>query len=211
AAGCTASRPRCTPRARSAGVRAPCRGGGLRGDVHLAHRGRVGPRDREARRGARRGAGRDARDLAGLGYGASPHAGRGGLRRVRANAARHVIVRWGVAAVAVLLGELAIERPLLVTSARFAEVELPVEQRFAGVRRHAPVDTVDAAIEAAAGADGLVGLGGGSAIDTAKAASAATGVALIAVPTTYSGSEWTTYFGMRDEARRAKTGGGGAR
>src|SRR5262249_38824504 len=118
---------------------------------------------------------------------------------------------WGVAAVAALLGELAIERPLLVTSARFAQVELPVEQRFAGVRRHAPVDTVDAAIEAAAGADGLVGLGGGSAIDTAKAASAATGVALIAVPTTYSGSEWTTYFGMRDEARRAKTGGGGAR
>jgi len=122
-----------------------------------------------------------------------------------------VIVRWGVAAVTALLGELAIERPLLVTSARFAEVDFPVERRFAGVRRHAPVDTVDAAIGAAVGADGLVGLGGGSAIDTAKAVSAATRLALIAVPTTYAGSEWTTYFGMRDEARRAKTGGGGAR
>ncbi len=30
------------------------------------------------------------------------------------------------------------------------------------------------------------------------------------MPTTYSGSEWTPYFGMRDEARRAKTGGSGA-
>jgi maleylacetate reductase len=30
------------------------------------------------------------------------------------------------------------------------------------------------------------------------------------VPTTYAGAEWTPYFGMRDEARRLKTGGGGA-
>src|SRR4029079_17576574 len=29
-------------------------------------------------------------------------------------------------------------------------------------------------------------------------------------PTTYSGSEWTAYFGMRDEERGAKTGGSGA-
>jgi maleylacetate reductase len=69
---------------------------------------------------------------------------------------------------------------------------------------------VAAATAAAEGADGLVGVGGGSAIDAAKAVSAATGLRLIAVPTTYSGSEWTPYFGMRDEARRAKTGGSGA-
>jgi maleylacetate reductase len=30
------------------------------------------------------------------------------------------------------------------------------------------------------------------------------------VATTYAGSEWTPYFGMRDEAQRAKTGGSGA-
>ena len=121
-----------------------------------------------------------------------------------------MIVRWGLDALGPLLAELASERPLLVTSERFASLELPVDARFAGVRRHAPLDVVAAATEAAAGADGLVGLGGGSAVDTAKAVSAATGLPLVAVPTTYAGSEWTPYFGMRDEARRAKTGGSGA-
>jgi maleylacetate reductase len=122
-----------------------------------------------------------------------------------------VIVRWGIADLAALLDELEMRRPLLVTSERFAALELPVAARFTGVRRHAPVEVVSAATDAARAADGLVGLGGGSAIDTSKAVSAATGLALVAVPTTYAGSEWTPYFGMRDEARRAKTGGGGAR
>ena len=122
-----------------------------------------------------------------------------------------MIVRWGLPQLAPLLAELGLERPMLVTSARFANLDVPVAARFAGVRRHAPVDVVSAATEAAATADGLVGVGGGSAIDTAKAVSAATGLRLVAVPTTYAGSEWTPYFGIRDEARRAKTGGSGAR
>jgi maleylacetate reductase len=122
-----------------------------------------------------------------------------------------MIVRWGIDGLAALLDELEIRRPLLVTSERFGGLELPVAVRFTGVRRHAPVEVVSAATDAARAADGLVGLGGGSAIDTSKAVSAATGLALVAVPTTYAGSEWTPYFGMRDEARRAKTGGGGAR
>jgi maleylacetate reductase len=121
-----------------------------------------------------------------------------------------VIVRWGLDGLAQLMDELAMERPMLVTSGRFAELELPVAERFAGVRRHAPIDVVTAATVAASDADGLVALGGGSAIDTGKAVSARTGLPLIAVPTTYSGSEWTAYFGMRDEARGAKTGGSGA-
>ena len=121
-----------------------------------------------------------------------------------------MIVRWGLAQLAPLLAELGLERPLLVTSARFADLELPVTARFAGVRRHAPVDVVATATQAAATANGLVGVGGGSAIDTAKAVSASTGLRLVAVPTTYAGSEWTPYFGMRDEARRSKTGGSGA-
>jgi maleylacetate reductase len=121
-----------------------------------------------------------------------------------------VIVRWGIGELGGLLGEFGSERPLLVTSARFADLELPVSRRFAGVQRHVPLEVVSAATAAAAEADGLVGLGGGSAIDTSKAVSAGTGLPLVAVPTTYAGAEWTPHFGMRDEVRRVKTGGTGA-
>jgi maleylacetate reductase len=121
-----------------------------------------------------------------------------------------VIVRWGLEALGPLLTELGSERPLLVTSDRFGGLELPVQARFTGVRTHAPIETVEAATVAAGDADGLVALGGGSAIDSGKAVSAVTGLPLVAVPTTYAGAEWTQYFGMRDAARGVKTGGSGA-
>lgn len=121
-----------------------------------------------------------------------------------------MIVRWGIDRLGGLLDELGVERALLVTSERFGGVDLPVSARFTGVRSHSPLEVVSAATAAATGADGVVGLGGGSAIDTAKAVAAAAGLPLVAVPTTYSGAEWTPYFGMRDEARRVKTGGSGA-
>ncbi len=121
-----------------------------------------------------------------------------------------MIVRWGLGELPGLLGELGIARPLLVTSSRWHDLELPAASRYEGVRPHAPVETVRAAVAAATGADGVLGLGGGSAIDTAKAVSAATGLRLVNVPTTYAGAEWTPYFGMRDEAARVKTGGSGA-
>jgi maleylacetate reductase len=100
---------------------------------------------------------------------------------------------------------------LLVTSERWRELDLPVAQGFYGVRPHSPAATVAAAKEAAGEADGLVALGGGSAIDTAKAVSAATGLSLVSIPTTYSGAEWTRSFGVRDEERGIKAGGSGAR
>ena len=121
------------------------------------------------------------------------------------------IVRWGLGELGPLLEELGVARPLLVTSERWRALDLPVAARYHGVRPHAPVETVEAAIDAADGADGVVGLGGGSAIDTAKAVSAAREVPLVSVPTTYAGAEWTPYFGMRDESRGVKTGGAGAR
>jgi maleylacetate reductase len=122
-----------------------------------------------------------------------------------------VIVRWGLGELGPVLAGLGSERALLITSPRFAGLEdLPVIARFEGASRHSPLATVEAGTAAASGADAVVGLGGGSAIDTAKAVSAATELPLVAVPTTYAGSEWTTYFGMRDEGRRVKTGGDGA-
>jgi maleylacetate reductase len=122
-----------------------------------------------------------------------------------------VIVRWGLDALPEVLAEVGSERPLLVTSRRWDSLDLPVAARFAGVRQHAPLETIDEAVAAAedAGADGLVALGGGSAIDTTKAVSAATGLPVVSIPTTYSGSEWATGFGMRDPERGVKVSGRG--
>jgi maleylacetate reductase len=121
-----------------------------------------------------------------------------------------VIVRWGLDELGPLLADIGSTRPLLITSDRFAGADVPVERRFSGVRAHTPADTVAAAVEQAANADAVVPFGGGSAIDTAKAVSAQTGLPVVSVPTTYSGAEWTTFFGTRDEERRVKGGGSGA-
>jgi maleylacetate reductase len=56
----------------------------------------------------------------------------------------------------------------------------------------------------------VLAVGGGSAIDLGKALSAAAGLPLVSVPTTYAGAEWTSYFGVRDPQRRMRGGGGGA-
>lgn len=121
-----------------------------------------------------------------------------------------MIVRWGLEAYPGLLEELGIRRPLLVTSRRWESLDLPAAKRYPGVRQHAPLETVEEAKAAAEDADGVVGLGGGSAIDTAKAVSAATGLRVVSIPTTYAGAEWARGFGMRDEERGVKVSGTGA-
>jgi maleylacetate reductase len=113
-----------------------------------------------------------------------------------------VIVRWGLDQLPPLLAELGIERPLLVAPTRWHELDLPAAARWAEI----PSDRIAVPEDV----DGIVAVGGGSAIDTAKAASAASGLPLVSVPTTYSGSEWTPFFGVRTPDRRAVGGGGGA-
>jgi maleylacetate reductase len=114
-----------------------------------------------------------------------------------------VIVRWGLTDLEPLLAEVGISRPLLVASARWGSNDLPAAARWDEIPSHR--------IEVPAGVDGLLAAGGGSAIDTAKAASAATGLSLVSVPTTYSGAEWNRHFGVRDPDRRMVGGGTGAR
>ena len=122
-----------------------------------------------------------------------------------------MIVRWGLEELGPVLDLVGANRgAVLVASERWRELELPVAERYHGVRPHAPVETVRAAIASAGDADAVVGLGGGSAIDTAKAVSAERGIPLVSVPTTYAGAEWTPYYGMRDETRGVKSGGSGA-
>ena len=122
-----------------------------------------------------------------------------------------MIVRWGLDELPGVLDELSVSAPLLIASERWRDFDLPVARRFHGVQPHAEISGVRAAIEAAAGADGLVALGGGSAIDTAKAVSSETGLPIVSIPTTYSGAEWTQGFGMRDREAGVKRGGGGAK
>ena len=54
----------------------------------------------------------------------------------------------------------------------------------------------------ALGADGCVSIGGGSAIGLGKAVALETGVATIAIPTTYAGSEMTTVWGMTADGHK---------
>jgi maleylacetate reductase len=121
-----------------------------------------------------------------------------------------VIVRWGQEELPAVLREVGIARPLLVTSRRWRDLDVPAASRFYGVEPHTPEQTVWAAIEAANAADGVLAVGGGSAIDTGKAVSARLELPVVSVPTTYSGAEWSPFFGIRDEVRRVKGGGGGA-
>ena len=117
-----------------------------------------------------------------------------------------MIVRWGLGELDGLLAELGIERPFILASERWSELPLPGTGRWTEV----PTDRLADVTAAVDGADGLLAVGGGSAIDLAKAVSAETGLPLVSVPTTYSGSEWTGFFGVRDPDRRMKGGGAGA-
>jgi alcohol dehydrogenase class IV len=120
-------------------------------------------------------------------------------------------VRWGLEALPGVLEELSVGEPLLISTERWRDLDLPVARRFYGALPHADIAGVRAATEASAGADGLVALGGGSAIDTSKAVSSETGLPIVSIPTTYSGAEWTQGFGMRDKQAGVKRRGGGAR
>jgi alcohol dehydrogenase class IV len=117
-----------------------------------------------------------------------------------------VIVRWGLSELPSVLAELGIESPLLVASERWSTQALPIEPAV----RWMEVPSTGIADAAEVAGDGVVALGGGSAIDLAKAISAAADVPVVSVPTTYAGAEWTGYFGVRDHERRMHGGGSGA-
>jgi maleylacetate reductase len=120
--------------------------------------------------------------------------------------ANEVIVRWGLGELPGLLEEAGIKRPFTVASDRWSHLDLPRAGRW----RQVPTDRIREVAEAAGGCDGLLAIGGGSAIDVAKAVSSTTGLRLVSVPTTYSGAEWTLSFPIRDESRRVAGGASGA-
>ncbi len=117
-----------------------------------------------------------------------------------------MIVRWGLRQLPAVLAELRIGRPLLVASGRWDGNDFGI--RPAARWTEVPTDRIGEA--AAQAEDGIVAVGGGSAIDLGKALSAEADLPLVSVPTTYAGAEWTPYFGIRDPERKLKGGGAGA-
>jgi maleylacetate reductase len=113
-----------------------------------------------------------------------------------------VIVGWSLDELPAVLAEAGIERPFLIASPRWKKLDLPHVEWWAEVPSHR--------LQVPAVADGILAVGGGSAIDTGKYASAESGKPVVHVPTTYSGAEWTTFYGIRSPDRVMQGGGAGA-
>jgi alcohol dehydrogenase class IV len=88
-----------------------------------------------------------------------------------------------------------------------APIASRISATFTDVRMHVPVETAEAARSLAleSGAQAVLSIGGGSATGTAKAVALTTGLPIVAVPTTYAGSEVTAVWGMT-EGQRKTTG-----
>jgi len=123
-------------------------------------------------------------------------------------------VRFGSGAAADSLrteiGGLGAARVMLIASKsgmRLADeiaAGLPVALRYDDVVMHVPVEVAERARDAAAanGIDALVSVGGGSTTGLAKAIAMTTGLPIIAVPTTYAGSEATPVWGLTEGAKK---------
>ena len=114
-----------------------------------------------------------------------------------------MIVRWSLDELPAALADAGIERPFLIASPRWQRLDLPRIDSWSEV----PSDRIQVPREA----DGILAVGGGSAIDMGKLASAQSGKPVVHVPTTYSGAEWTTFYGVRSPDRIIRGGGAGAR
>jgi alcohol dehydrogenase class IV len=75
---------------------------------------------------------------------------------------------------------------------------------FREAAMHTPVEVTETAMAVvkAEGVDGLVAIGGGSAIGLSKAISLRTNLPQIAIPTTYAGSEMTPVLGQTEAGRK---------
>jgi len=114
-----------------------------------------------------------------------------------------VIVRFGLAELGGTLAEVGIARALVIASERWRTLDVPHVAWW--------TDVPSVRVDVPPAADGILAIGGGSAIDTGKHASAETGLPVVHVPTTYSGAEWTTFYGIRSPDRVMRGGGAGAR
>lgn len=103
-------------------------------------------------------------------------------------------------------GRLGASRVMVISSEREAALageitaEVPVALHHHEVVMHVPVEVAERAREAAAKtqADAIVAIGGGSTTGLAKGIAMTSGLPIIAVPTTYAGSEATAVWGLTE-------------
>ncbi|THG31564.1 maleylacetate reductase [Naasia lichenicola] len=76
--------------------------------------------------------------------------------------------------------------------------------RFDEVVQHVPIEVAERARAAATAADVdlIVSIGGGSTTGLAKAIAMTTGIPIVAIPTTYAGSEATNVWGLTEASRK---------
>lgn len=81
---------------------------------------------------------------------------------------------------------------------------VPVEVLHADVAMHVPIEVAERARAVADehDVDAIVSLGGGSTTGLAKAVALTTGLPVVAVPTTYAGSEATDVWGLTEQGRK---------
>jgi maleylacetate reductase len=127
--------------------------------------------------------------------------------------ARVVFGAGSIGQLPVEVERLGAKRVLLISTPGRAEMvrsvskDLSVAGVFDQAVMHTPIDAVEEARKQAkaANADCCVAVGGGSTIGFGKAIALTSGLPVVAVPTTYSGSEMTTIWGI-SEGGSKKTG-----
>ncbi|MBP3035900.1 maleylacetate reductase [Arthrobacter sp. zg-ZUI100] len=102
------------------------------------------------------------------------------------------------------------KRVMVIASGAGAQVAADVSSgiqvavNYADVAAHVPIEKAEKARAAAAGhqIDLLVSIGGGSTTGLAKAVAMTSGLPIVAVPTTYAGSEATNVWGLTEASRK---------
>lgn len=108
------------------------------------------------------------------------------------------------------LEDLGAKRTLLIHGASATDLadsvakQVSIAARIDDVVQHVPSDRADAATEIAEaqGVDAIVSIGGGSATGLAKIVALRRSIPIVAVPTTFSGSEATSVWGLTTDGRK---------